>query len=477
MTRSLKGTGTALAGLIVAASLAGCMVGPDFTRPDPPKDEGYLPEALIQETASANVLGGEAQRYVRDLDIPGQWWPVFQSRPLNDLIEQALKANPDIQTAMAALKVAQQNARAQCAALFPTVGLSGSGTHNEVPNTVASPLLSGNSVFGLFTLFLNISYTIEVFGGVRRAAESLDAQAEAQCFLLEAAYLTLASNVVVAAVTEASLRGQLAAAQRTIEIQRQTLALLQRRLVIGQAALADVATQQAALAQSEAALPPLRKQFDQQRHLLAQLVGRTTSYEPAATFELSNIGLPRELPVSLPSRMVEQRPDVRAAEANIHAAAATVGVATAAQLPQFTLALNYGTQVPSSDLLFASLFTPGAAADSVGGSFLQTLLDGGALLARKRAAQAAWEQAKGAAVRTAIEAVGAHLLYLPPYSPDLNPIEQVFAKLKALLRKAAARTVSTLWHAVGKLLQHFSPLECSNYFANAGYGLPHRKPL
>jgi NodT family efflux transporter outer membrane factor (OMF) lipoprotein len=394
MTSTLPRAGAVVVGLIAATALAGCMVGPDFTRPEALKDQGYLPEALIAETASADVLGGEAQRYVQDLDIPGQWWTVFRSKPLDDLIEQAIKANPDLQTAIAALKVAQQNARAQRAALFPTVGLSGSATHNEVPATTASPLVSGNSIFGLFTAFLNISYVFDVFGGVRRAAESLDAQAEAQCFLLEAAYLTLASNVVVAVVTEASLRGQVAATQRTVDIQRQTLALLQRRRAIGQAALADVATQQAALAQSEAALPPLRRQLDQQRHLLSNLAGQTTNHAPAAIFELSALQLPLELPVTVPSRLVEQRPDIRAAEANIHSASAAVGVAVAAQLPQFSLGINYGAQVPATDQFFRQLFVPGFAADTVGVSFLQTLLDGGALLARKRAAQAAWEQAK-----------------------------------------------------------------------------------
>jgi len=390
----LPGTGLSLIA-ILAAALGGCMVGPDFMRPDPPKDESYLTrETAIAETVSANVLGGESQRYVQGLDIPGQWWTVFQSKPLDDLIQKALAANSDLRVAMAALKVAQQNARAQRAALFPTVGLSGSATHNEVPASISPPLSSGNSVFGLFTAFLNISYALDVFGGVRRAAESLDAQAESQCFLLEAAYLTLASNVVVAAVTEASLRGQLAAVERTVEIQRQTLGLLQRRLALGQSAVADVATQQAALAQAEAQLPPLKNQLSQQRHLLSTLVGETTSHEPAATFGLGNLGLPQELPVSLPSRMVEQRPDVRAAEANIHAAAAAVGVAVANQLPQFNLNVMYGLQVPASDQIFEVLFVPGQAAITAGGSFLAPLLDGGALLARRRAAQAALEQSK-----------------------------------------------------------------------------------
>jgi NodT family efflux transporter outer membrane factor (OMF) lipoprotein len=385
-----------MARTLTAATLAllttSCMVGPDFKRPDPPKDETYLSGTPVDITiATPDVLGGEAQSFVLGLDIPAQWWSVFKSRPLSDLVARSLAANPDIQSAIQALKLAQANARAQRAALFPTVGASLSGSHNQTSAALSAQPATGGSIFGLFTGLLTVSYLPDLWGGTRRAAESLDAQAEQQCFLLEAAYLTLASNVVVAAVTEASLRGQIAATERTIEVQRETLSLLQRRLAIGQGALADVAAQQTALAQSEAALPPLRNQLSQQRHLLAQLTGQTTAHVPDETFELSALHLPQEIPVSLPSRMVEQRPDVRAAEANVHAAAAGVGVSIANMLPQLNLGINYGSTALSSDQLFNPALGPTVF---VGGTFMQTLLDGGALWAKKRAAEAAWEQSK-----------------------------------------------------------------------------------
>ncbi|MBS0517820.1 MAG: efflux transporter outer membrane subunit [Proteobacteria bacterium] len=386
-------TRPAAAKVVAAVALGGCTVGPDFVPPDPPKDKTYLSSSMVEETVAAkDVLGGEAQRFVTDLDIPEQWWRVYQSKPLNDLIDRSLKANPDIQSAIQSLKAAQETAKAQRATLFPVVSVSGSGTQNQQSSALSPTPASGSTLFGLFTGLLNVSYTLDLWGGTRRAAESLDAQAEAQCFLLEATYLTLSSNVVVTAVTEASLRGQIAATERTVEIQRQTLGLLQRRLAIGQAAVADVATQQAALAQSEATLPPLRNQLSQQRHLLAQLTGRTTAHVPAETFDLESLTLPQDLPVSLPSRMVEQRPDVRSAEANVHAAAAGVGVATANMLPQVTLGLSFGST--ATDL--AWLFSPDLGATFVGGvtSATQTLLDGGALSAKRRAAVAAWEQAK-----------------------------------------------------------------------------------
>jgi NodT family efflux transporter outer membrane factor (OMF) lipoprotein len=406
MTIPRRSLGTALIGLL-ATGVVGCTVGPDFTRPDPPKDKTYLTGTLPEETVAVpDLLGGDAQRFVTDLDIPAQWWQVYQSRSLNNLIERALRANPDIQTAIQSLKAAQETAKAQRAALFPTVAATGSATHNQSSAALSAPTSDPTSfVFGLFTGLLNVSYLLDLWGGTRRAAESAEALAESQCFVLEAAYLTLSSNVIVAAVTESSLRGQIAVTERTIDIQRQSLALFQRRFAIGQASRADVATQEAALAQSEAALPPLRNQLNQQRHLLAQLTGQTTAHVPVETFELGDLSLPQALPVSLPSRMVEQRPDVRSAEANVHATGATVGVTTAALLPQVTLSATYGSVATSSDLLFSSLLGPTVAA---GGSVVQTLLDGGALLAKRRAAIAVWEQSKAqyrAAVLTAFRNV------------------------------------------------------------------------
>jgi NodT family efflux transporter outer membrane factor (OMF) lipoprotein len=379
-------------GMLLTTTLVACAVGPDFKPPSPPTDQTYLAGAAIQQTEPVpDVLGGDAQRFVSDLDIPAQWWQVYQSKPLNDLVERSLKANPDVQTAIQSLKAAQETAKATRGALFPTVTATGSGSQNQ-SSAALSPVTSGpNTIFGLFTGLLNVSYLIDIWGGTRRAAESADAQAEGQCFLLEAAYLTLSSNVVVAAVTEASLRGQIATTERTIEIQRQSLALLQQRFAIGQSSQADVATQEAALAQAETSLPPLRSQLSQQRHLLAQLTGQTTAHVPAETFELSALTLPQDLPVTLPSRMVEQRPDVRSAEANVHSAGANVGVQTAALLPQFTFGLTYGSTATSFDTLFSPLLGP---TSSVGLSIAQTLLDGGASWAKRRAAIAQWEQAK-----------------------------------------------------------------------------------
>jgi NodT family efflux transporter outer membrane factor (OMF) lipoprotein len=368
--------------------LAGCSVGPDFLRPDAPKAMSFLPETTTDFVA-AGIPGGETQALVQGMDIPGQWWGVFQSPQLNGLIETALRANPDIRTAAAGLKQARENARAQRATLFPTLMAGLGASQNQTPSSLSPATGTGALIYGLFTAGLSITYNLDLWGGNRRQIESLDALAEAQCFQLEGAYLSLASNVVAAAILEASLRAQVEATERIIAAQRETLTILQRQSGLGAISGADVAAQQAALAQAEATLPPLQKALAQERNLLAALTGRLPNVNLIEQFTLADLKLPYELPLSLPSKLVEQRPDVRAAEANLHSASALVGVATANQLPQITISVGVNTQSLSTDTLFG----PGLTGTNVGASLLQTLLDGGALAAKKRAAQAGLELA------------------------------------------------------------------------------------
>ena len=377
-----------LAAAALLGSLAGCTVGPDFLRPDAPRTETYLPE---QKTflVDAGIPGGEAQRIVQSLDIPGQWWGVFQSPQLNSLIERSLRANPDIRAAAASLKVAQLNAAAQRATLFPTLQAGFGASQNQTSQALQSLPANQNSIFGLFTAGLTISYALDLWGGNRRQIESMEALAEAQCFQLEGAYLSLAANVVAAAVGEAALRAQVEATRRIIAAQRETLGILRGQSGLGAIPGADVATQQASLAQAEATLPPLEKALAQQRNLLANLTGGLPSDRLAETFQLTDLKLPQQLPLSLPSSLVEQRPDVRAAEANLHSAGALVGVATANQFPQITLSLGISSQSLTSD----SLFGPNLYSSNVGVSILQTVIDGGALANKKKAAQAGLEQA------------------------------------------------------------------------------------
>jgi NodT family efflux transporter outer membrane factor (OMF) lipoprotein len=374
----------------LAALVAGCAVGPDFVPPAAPDVPGYTPEPLAKGTASAAAPGGQAQRFVRDLDLPGQWWTLFHSKPLNALVERALANNADVQAAQAALRVARENVRAQRGALFPQVDAGFSATRLLPPT--AGPEIDNSTVaptFNLFTTQLNVSYTPDVFGGTRRAIETLEAQADAQRFALEATYLTLTSNLAGAAVQEASLRGQIVATQQIIKIERDVLGLLREQRKAGQIAELDVVAQEAALAQVEQTLPPLQKQLAQQRALVAALAGGFPSDRIFEKFELAALRLPRDLPVSLPSKLIEQRPDIKAAEANLHAAAAQIGVAIANRLPNITLTGTAGSTAPAIDQLFAS----GTEWWQITGAVTQPIFRGGTLFHRELAAKAAFDQA------------------------------------------------------------------------------------
>ena len=382
------------------AALSACAVGPNFHRPAPPKATDYGSAPSQGTTASAPVTGGDAQQFVRDLHIPGEWWTLFQSPPLTTMVEQSLKANPNMDAAKAALRQAHELYKAQRATLFPSVqgGFDASRSKNAI-GTLANPtdLPQSNPYFNLFTAQLNLSYMPDVFGGQRRSLEATRAGVEATRYELIATYVTLSSNVVATAVQEASLRGQIAATERLLALQHELTDTVQRQRGIGTASNADLLAQQATEAQTAATLPPLQKQLGQSRDALTALLGRLPSEEPAETFRLEDLTLPTALPVSIPSKLVEQRPDVRQAEANLQAASAQVGVAIADMLPQF----NIGANIGSASLAIGQLFSPYTGFWTLGASLSQTLFDAGAYLHRKRAADAALDQA-GAQYRATV---------------------------------------------------------------------------
>jgi NodT family efflux transporter outer membrane factor (OMF) lipoprotein len=380
-----------LLAVVLIASLAACAVGPNFKRPTPPKAEGYG-NAPMQGEIAAPGPDGSAQHFVAGEDIPSQWWTLFRSPALNHLVDQALTGNPDVGAAQAALRQAHELYLAQRTAFFPDVEGNFSGTRaKNALGTIANPtsLPQANPYYNLYTAQLTISYLPDVFGGVRRAVEVAKAQADSTRFQLEATYLTLSSNVVVTAVQEASLRGQIAATMRLLDLQHQVTGKVQHQRMLGTANDLDVLAQQSLEAQTAQTLPPLQKQLGQTRDALTALLGRLPSDEPADTFRLDDLTLPTDLPVSVPAKLIEQRPDVRQAEENLHAASAAVGVAIANMLPNLAISGDIGT----TGLAVQQLFSPNTGFWSIGGSLTQTLFDAGALLHKKRAADAALDQA------------------------------------------------------------------------------------
>lgn len=361
--------------------LASCAVGPDFLHPAAPEVTRYTREPLAQ-TSPADVTSAQTQRFVSGRDIPQDWWKLFRSPGLNALIERSLQNNPNLQSALATLHAAQEAVAAQEGKFFPLVEANFNPTRQQTPTSLAPVLGSGANPFNLVTAQVLVSYTFDIWGLNRRTVELLQALADVQRFQVEAAYLSLTSNIAVAAITEAALRGQIEATEQLIAINSKMLGTLQQQLNAGSANGSDVAAQQAALAQAKATLPPLRKALAQQHDLLAALSGGFPSDAPGETFRLPDLHLPADLPVSLPSQLIEQRPDVRAAEEQLHSASAQIGVATANTLPTFTINANGGfinTALPH-------LLAPQNLFWELAGNATQTVFDAGTL----------WHQLQGA---------------------------------------------------------------------------------
>jgi NodT family efflux transporter outer membrane factor (OMF) lipoprotein len=419
---------------LAVAALCSCAVGPNFKKPDSPPVKDYLAQPLPQQT------GTDAQKYVAGQDIPGQWWTLFRSPALDDLVQQSLKSNPTLQATQATLRQANENVAAQKGAFFPQVQGSYEFTRNRDPTGTLQPTLnSGAPIYNLHTAQVTVSYMFDFFGLERREVESLQAQADSQRFQLEAAYLTLTSNVVTTAILEASSRAQIAATTEILNSERETARILRRQFELGSIAETDVMAQDAAVANLEATLPPLEKQLAVQRHQLAALAGRFPSDEPSQKFELDGLTLPVEIPLSVPSELVRQRPDVLSAEAQLHVASAELGVATANLFPQISLTAAAG----GTSTLFRQLFDSGNTFWSVGGTLTQTLFDGGTLIHERRAAAAALDAA-GAQYRAVVLAAFQNVAdSLTALQLDSNAVN---ANLKA--EQAAADSLKAIRHNV-----------------------------
>jgi NodT family efflux transporter outer membrane factor (OMF) lipoprotein len=379
--------GTALAGV---ALLSACAVGPNFKAAEAPHGAGFVPAGQSPaQTSAAEGNGGEAQRFVEGLDIPGQWWTLFQSADLNALIDQALAHSPTLESAQAALRQANETVAAQRGSYYPSVSGTLEAERSKSSGAAFGEPAFGSSIYTLNSAAVNVSYTLDVFGGVRRQVEALQAQADYEKFSLEASYLSLTANIVTAAVTEASLRAQIQATEDIADSQRRQLDIIQRRVTVGGASRADILQQTSTLQGTLASLPPLRSQLAQERNQLAAYVGALPSDYAGHEINLDSLTLPADLPLSLPSKFVEQRPDVRQYSALLHQATAQIGVATANMLPQITLTGSYGGDAAT----FSGIFSPASVVWSLAASATQPIFKGGQLLHQRRAAVAAAQEA------------------------------------------------------------------------------------
>jgi NodT family efflux transporter outer membrane factor (OMF) lipoprotein len=364
----------------LAAPLAGCAVGPDYVAPAAPKATSFTEKPVPEHTVSAATTGGAAQTLVAGRDIQGDWWALFHSQQINALVERALKANPTLVAAQASLREARENTRAEQGSFFPQLSASTSTERERNRQFGPEP-----STYNVVSGSLSVSYTIDAFGGIRRQVEQLNAQAEYQRYELEATELTLVANVVNAAINEASLQAQIDTTHDIIRSYSAALNLTRRRFELGGVSQVDVLQQQSLLDAQIATLPGLQKQLEQQRNQLAVYLGGLPSDYTAPTLDLASLVLPEALPVSLPSSLVAQRPDIQAYGALLHSATAADGVAIANMLPQISLTGSYGRDGSS----FANLFNPAGIMWSIAGSLTQPVFEGGALRAKKRSADAA----------------------------------------------------------------------------------------
>jgi len=396
--------------LLTVLLTAGC-VGPDFERPAAPTAQDFTAAPLPPATVSADTPGGAAQRFASGRDIPADWWSLFRSEGLDRLVRRALAANPNRQAAEAALKAAHEATEAERGGWFPSVTAGFTSNRTKNAGSVSATSTASSPLANLHTAQVTMTYSPDVWGGTWRQVENQEAQEEAQRFQLEATSLTLTANVVFAAINEAMLRGQIAAQREIVASMGESLTIQRRMLALGQLAGADIAAQEAALAQAEAVLPPLEKQLAIQRDALCALLGGLPDRPPEETFDLATLHLPEEVPVSLPSRLVEQRPDIRQAEANLHAASAAVGIALANRLPLINLTADIGSVsalLTGTDNGYSphktGLFTSGTGFWTLAAGASQPLFDGFALMHRHHAAEAQFEQAEAQYRATVIAA-------------------------------------------------------------------------
>ncbi len=376
--------------LALGAALAACApVGPNYKPAELQQVQSFAAAPATAQTASADSAFGAAQRYAPGGAVPADWWELFNSKPMDELVRAALADSPTLDAARAALVQAQENLRAQYSVLYPGVDAAAGVRRQRTTGASAGLPDAPPNLYTLYNASVSVSYALDLAGGARRELEALLAQIDYQRLQLEAAWLALTGNVVTAALQEASLRAQIRATREVAQSQQDILDLAQRRFELGAVARGEVLAQSALLAQTRAALPPLEKALAQTRNALAALVGRFPVGAGLPESDLAQLTLPHELPLSLPSELARQRPDIRAAEALLHRASAEIGVAEAAKYPQLTLSAGYGSAATRT----ADLFSGASTAWNIGAALLQPVFHAGKLEAQRRAAVAAYDQA------------------------------------------------------------------------------------
>ncbi|CAE6803497.1 Outer membrane protein OprM [Paraburkholderia domus] len=375
-----------LPGMMAAVVLGACAVGPDFNRPAPPTVLAYTHEPLAKVTVTAD---SETQRFTPGAAVPFDWWRLFGSAQLDASVDEALAHNPTLEASEASLRESQDSLRAGYGVFFPQIGAQVDGVRERTAPQSAGSAGQG-TIFNLITASGTISYALDVFGGKRRTVEGLQAQADYQRYLTKAAYLTLSANVVNTTIAQAGYAAEIRATEQLIGLEKQQLEITEAQVRAGTSAYASVLSVRSLIAANQASLAPLRQKISEADHLLATLEGAFPSEANLPEIELSSLSLPKDLPVSLPSELVRQRPDILSAEAQLHVASANIGVATAAMFPSISLNGTYGAGGTS----FGNLSTDSFRFWSIGPSITIPLFQGGSLWYGRKAAIDAYQQSQ-----------------------------------------------------------------------------------
>ncbi|MBU6467937.1 MAG: efflux transporter outer membrane subunit [Betaproteobacteria bacterium] len=373
-----------LLSLFFGLLLSGCAVGPDFKSPAAPSVTSYTKGSNPSEiTANAKDTHGATQHLIAK-ELPHNWWTMFGSEPLNQMVELALKNNPNLESLQQTLLSAQQSAYAQEQSLtIPSIDASVKETKQRF-NPAAFGQPSPPSIFSLTNASVNIAYNLDIFGGIRRQIEAAYAQADAQAFTYEAARITLEANVVTTAIKRAAVKTQIDLTQKIIQQQEELFHITELRYQLGAVSQADVAVAKESLAKIKNTLPDLDNQYLRLDHQLAVYLGQLPSQSNVASLNLAEIKLPQDLPLSVPSELVHQRPDILVSEAQLHAATAQVGVALSGEYPAISINASYGTLSANP----STVFSRNSAVWSLSSGIVQPLFHGGALKAQTEAAQA-----------------------------------------------------------------------------------------
>ncbi len=388
----------AIAATAIMVLCTGCAVGPDFERPGALPAERYTAERLDLEGGPA---GGDAQTMVVAAPLERQWWRRFHSEALDAIVGRALARNRTLTAAAATLAQAQELAEAQAGHSAPQIGLAADAGRQKYGAQFLGTLPKP-APFTYFAIGPTVSYTLDYTGGTARSVEQQRALADYRQGQLDAAYLAVTGNAVTQALRIASLRAQIAAVEALIAEDRENLRLVQIAFDAGTVSRLDIVTAQSQLANDSTLLAPLRQQVSVARHALAVVLGSQPADAALPDFELTRFELPRELPVSLPSELAHRRPDILAAEAQLHAATAAVGVATSNLYPHINLTASAGQQ----SVALSHLFDRGSSVWGLAAGLVAPLFDGGTLHAEQRAAVDAMRAAAASYEQTVLEAFG-----------------------------------------------------------------------